>query len=594
MPGRSVTPSAITSASSPMIRSVVATQVSRRALLAGIAGTAALLAIPSPLLGRAIGADPLFRHGIASGDPDAGSVVLWTRVTTQGPAEVLWELSDTPDFATPRKSGRAATDAARDHTVKVLASGLPAGRTFFYRFKLGDAVSPIGRARTLPNGRLDRLGIALASCSNYAFGFFNGYDAIARDPAIDFVLHAGDYIYEHGGKDGWGESVAATIGRSHAPAHEIVSLADYRTRHAQYKTDAGALAMHANHTLLACWDDHESTNNPWTGGAGNHQPETEGDWTARRAASIQAYYEWMPVREPAWTRHPERSRMQFWRAYRFGDLALLHTLETRHTARAEQIDYMKHASSIVDEASAERFRKDVLGAPDRRLLAPELEADLEAALARSVAEKQPWRIIGNPMVIARLHVPDMVKLGVLPDPRPRLASAKTMAELAKLAGDPHVSLAWRGLWNLPDYTDSWSGYPWARDRFYALARRAGAEDLVCLSGDSHSFWANQLVDAAGRPTGIEFGAAGISSPGDFLESGFGETLSRKLDRLYAEHIPEVEWTDNMHQGYVRIEFGRTSGKASFVAVNTVLSPRYTTRVIHEVAFRREGSGVRFA
>jgi alkaline phosphatase D len=570
------------------------TRISRRALLAGMAGTAAMLAVPSPLLGRAPGNDPVFRHGVASGDPDASSVVLWTRVTAEGSVDVAWELSDTPDFKAVRKSGRFITDASRDHTAKVLARGLPAGGTFFYRFRLGTATSPTGRARTLPQGKLDRLGIALASCSNYAFGFFNAYDAIARDPAIDFVLHTGDYIYEYGGKDGWGEKVAATIGRSHAPAHEIVSLSDYRTRHAQYKTDAGSQAMHAQHTLLACWDDHESTNNPWLNGAGNHQPETEGDWATRRAASIQAYYEWMPVREPADTTHPDRSRAQFWRAYSFGDLALLHTLETRHTARAEQIDYMRHASTIVDEASAETFRKDVLGAANRPMLAPELESDLEAALARSVADGQRWRVIGCPMIIARLHVPDMVKLGVLPDPRPRLAAAKSPAELAKLAGDPHVSLAWRGLWNLPDYTDSWSGYPWARERLYDLARRAGASDLVFLSGDSHSFWANQLVDQAGRSTGVEFGTAGISSPGDFIESGFGPEMSRKLDQVYAQHIPEVEWTDNMHQGYVRLEFGRAKGKASFVAVNSILSQQYATSVIHEVAFQREGRTVRFA
>ncbi len=570
------------------------TQISRRALLAGLAGTAAMLAMPSPLLGRALGNDPVFAHGVASGDPDASSVVLWTRVTAEGTANVAWELSDTPDFKAVRMSGRFTTDAARDHTVKVLARGLPAGRTFFYRFRVGGATSPIGRARTLPQGKLDNLGIALASCSNFAFGFFNGYDAIARDPAIDFVLHTGDYIYEYGGKDGWGEKIAATIGRSHAPAHEIVSLADYRTRHAQYKMDAGSQAMHAHHTLLACWDDHESANNPWVNGAGNHQPATEGDWNARRAASIQAYYEWMPVREPADTEHPGRSRAQFWRAYSFGDLALLHTLETRHTARAEQIDYSQHAGKLVDAASAEAFRKDVLGASDRPMLSPALESDLKGALARSVAQEQPWRIIGCPMIIARLHVPDMVKLGVLPDPRPRLAAAKSAAELTKVASDPHVSLAWRGLWNLPDYTDSWSGYPWARERLYDLAREAGANDLVFLSGDSHSFWANQLVDQAGRRTGIEFGTAGISSPGDFIESGFGPAMSRKLDQVYAQHIPEVEWTDNMHQGYVRIEFGRNSGKASFVAVSTILSPKYTTSVIHEVAFKRDAGSVRFA
>ncbi|MEW9856610.1 alkaline phosphatase D family protein [Novosphingobium sp. M1R2S20] len=572
------------------------TAVSRRAILAGLAGTAALMALPARLLAQIAQTDPVFRHGIASGDPDASSVILWTRVTAPDAGQatpVIWELSDTPDFRTLRQSGQFTTDASRDHTVKVLARDLPAGGTFFYRFRVGDAVSPIGQARTLPKGRLDRLGIALASCSNYAFGYFNAYDAIARDPAIDFVLHTGDYIYEYGGPDGWGEKVARTLGRSHEPAHEIVSLADYRTRHAQYKTDAGSRAMHARHTMMACWDDHESANNPWTGGAQNHQPETEGDWAARRAASIQAYYEWMPIREPEQAADPDRSRAQFWRAYTFGDLAMLHTLETRHTARAEQIDYAQHASSIVDGASAERFRKDVLGAPDRPLLSAELETELEAALRQSVNAGQPWRIIGSPMVMARLHVPDVAALGILPDPRPQLAAARSSEELAKLAADPAVSLAWKGLWNLPDYTDSWSGYPWALDRFYALSQRAGAGDLVVLSGDSHSFWANSLVDGSGRPAGLEFGTAGISSPGDFIESGFSPKMSVTLDRAYAEHIPEVVWTDNMHQGYVRMEFGRGSGKASFVAVSTLLSPDYTTQVIREMPFERRNGQVRF-
>lgn len=575
-----------------MSRIVRHAEVSRRALLAGMAGSAAFLALPAPLL--AATTDPVFHHGVASGDPDATSVVLWTRVTAAGAARGTWELSATPSFAQPLKTGGFATDAARDHTVKVLADGLAPGGRYYFRFRLGDAVSPIGRTRTLPQGRLDRLGIALASCSNYAFGFFNAYDAIARDADVDFVLHTGDYIYEYGGKDGWGAEVARTIGRTHDPLHEIVSLADYRARHAQYKTDAGSRAMHANHTLLACWDDHESANNPWTGGAQNHQPDSEGDWATRRAASIQAYFEWMPVREPEWLEHKGRTRAQFWRAYRFGDLALLHTLETRHTGRAKQVEYLDHAAEITDAASARRFRKEVLGAPDRPMLAPELEADLEAELARSVREGQPWRIIGCPMVIARVDVPDLVKLDVLPDPASKLALAKTPEALAKLAQDPAISLAWRGRYNLPDYTDAWGGYPWARERLYQLSRRAGAGDLIFLSGDSHSFWANRLADDAGRPAGIEFGTAGISSPGDFVESGFDEATARALDKAFADHVPEVAWTDNMHQGYVRVEFTREGGLASFVAVDTVLSPDYRTRTVRRVPFARKDGAVELA
>lgn len=556
-----------------------ASPITRRTTLAGLAGTTFLATLPWRAGAHEPKSNAVFRHGVASGDPDRSSVVLWTRVTAQGAQTVRWQLATDQAFDRIVKQGTFATGPERDHTVKLLADGLEPGQTYYYRFQLGDSLSPVGRARTLPEGALDRLGIALASCSNYAFGFFNAYDAIARDADVDFVLHTGDYIYEYGqGPDGWGDDVASTIGRRHEPAHEIVTLADYRTRHAQYKTDSGSQAMHAAHSLLACWDDHESANNPWTGGAQNHQPDTEGDWLTRRAASIQAYFEWMPVREPEWLAQKGRSRMQFWRSYSFGDLATLFTLETRHTARAKQVDYFDYATKIASAEDARHLVEDVIGEPGRTMLAPELEADLSAALEQSVAGKQPWRLIGNPMTIARTNVPDVVGMGLMPAPA---ADARLEAQ----------ALAWKGKWNLPFYPDTWDGYEWARERLYDLSRKAGAGDLVFLSGDSHSFWANQLADASGRPAGVELGTAGISSPGDFMASGFGPELSVKFDKAFADHNPEIVWTDNMHQGYVRLELTRAGGQASFVAVDTVLEPDYRTSVIRRFALDRQDGSV---
>ena len=550
--------------------------LSRRGTLAGMAGSLVLAALPGRGAAVPVSANGLFRHGVASGDPDAVSVVLWTRVTPagtgaaeMGAAEVEWELAADRDFARILRHGRADAGPEQDHTVKVLAEGLAPGGRYFYRFRCGGVTSPIGQTRTLPEGRLDRLGIALASCSNYAFGFFNAYDAIARDPGVEYVLHTGDYIYEYGA-DGWGAETARRLGRVHQPANEIVSLSDYRQRHAQYKTDAGAQAMHAAHPLLACWDDHESANNPWIGGAQNHQDDKEGTWEERRAASIRAYFEWMPVREPGMG----RSRAQFWRSYRFGDLATLHTLETRHTGRAKQIDYQDHAKAITSQAEADAMVRDVIGAPGRAMLSPELEADLAAALRRSVSDAQPWRLIGNPMPIARTRVPDVVGMGLLPDPTGPAGGS----DAAKV-------LAWKGKWNLPFYTDTWDGYDWARERLYDLARAAGASDLVFLTGDSHSFWANRLADAAGRPAGLEIGTAGISSPGDFADSGFGAALGRKLDKAFADHNPEVVWTDNAHQGYVRLDLRRHGGQAVVVAVDTVLRRDYRAFVLKRFAIR---------
>ena len=548
--------------------------ITRRTAIAGLSATAALATLP--VGGQAMArTNRVFRHGVASGDPDATSVVLWTRITASAPQDVSWELADNPGFKPVLRQGSSATGPERDYTVNVVADGLEPGRAYFYRFRAAGVVSPVGQTRTLPVGRVERLGIALASCSNYAFGFFNAYEAIARDPAIDFVLHTGDYIYEYGAA-GWGADIARQLGRVHQPAGEIVSLADYRTRHAQYKTDAGSQAMHAAKPLLACWDDHESTNNPWKGGAQNHQPDQEGDWVARRDASIQAYFEWMPVREPG----PGRTRMQFWRTYVFGDLATLSTLETRHTARALQVDYEPFKKSITSHADAAKLERDVIGAPGRPMLAPELEADLAAAWSRSKELGQPWRLIGNPMPIARTRVPDVVRLDLIPDPA---SQAKPLPAA--------VDLAWKGKWNLPFYPDTWDGYEWARERLYSQARAAGVDDLVFLTGDSHSFWANRLADASGRPIGLELGTAGITSPGDFIESGFDRLTAARLDAAFAEHNPEVIWTDNLHQGYVRLELGRATGRATFVAMSNIRSQRYATRAISQWRLLREGGGL---
>ncbi len=544
---------------------------SRRETLAGLSvSTLALGAHPAAARAKPL---EVFRHGVASGDPDAGSLVLWTRVTASEPVEVEWELAHDAAFLRTVQAGRLWTGPDRDFTVKVLASGLQPGGRYHYRFRALGETSPAGRTRTLPAGRLDRLGLALVSCSNYAFGHFNAYAAISRDAAVDLVLHTGDYIYEYAA-DGWGAETARRLGRLHEPPGETLTLADYRARHAQYKTDAGSRAMLAAKPLLCCWDDHESANNPWTDGAENHQPATEGEWASRREAALQAYYEWMPIRDPA----PGRTRAQFWRTYVFGDLATLCTLETRHTARALQIDYADWRDKVTSRQDAEALERETIGAPGRRLIGPDQEADLAAAWRASVANGQPWRLIGNPMPIARTRVPDVVALGLIPD----------------LSNPAAAVLAWKGRWNLPFYPDTWDGYAWARERFYDSAREAGATDLVFLTGDSHSFWANQLADAQGRAVGVELGTAGVTSPGDFIESGFDRATAARLDGAFADHNPEVLWTDNLHQGYVRVELGRSEGRAVFLSAPELDEPGHRTEVLKTWKMERASTGVRLS
>lgn len=553
------------------------TRINRRQALALLSSTAlstacATQGAPEAMDTSASFTDPdIFRHGVASGDPETTSVVIWTRVSTGSPiVDVTWAIYEDPEGNSLIASGSHQASADSDYTVKVIADGLQPGQTYYYRFEAEGEVSRTGRTRTLPVGALDSLGIALVSCSNYPFGYFNAYDAIAHDPAIDIVLHTGDYIYEYGGPDGWGQETGAVIGRPHNPPHEIITLADYRQRHAQYKQDAGSRAMHAMHPLICCWDDHESANNPWTGGAQNHQPETEGSWEDRRAASIQAYYEWMPIREPK----AGRTRAQFWRSYMFGDLATLLTLETRHTARGKQVDYAEWAPKLNTEEDYEAFRKDVLGDPERHMISPTELTDISEALSSSVAKRQPWRVIGNQIPMARTLVPDVVGLGVLPVP-----------DEASL--EAHKRLAWLGQHALPFYTDTWDGYPAAREVFYDTCKASGASDLLVLTGDSHSFWANHLHDGSGTSMGIELGTSGVTSPGDFVESGFDDETARSLDKAFSDYVPEVVWTDNMHQGYVRVVLQTDVAEASFVAVSTVLKPVYEARSIKNFTIRKD-------
>jgi alkaline phosphatase D len=556
--------------------------VDRRTALGLIAASGAVACATPEQAAPSSAPGTVFRYGVASGDPGADSIVLWTHVTaTGGDVRVQWQLSEDAGFARIVKQDWALARAQGDHTVKVLVTGLAPGRTYFYRFQALEALSVVGRTRTLPVGHVERLGVAVVSCSNYAFGHFNAYDAIAKDPAVDIVLHTGDYIYEYGAGE-WGDDVGEALGRRHQPPHEIVSLSDYRIRHAQYRSDPGAMAMFAMHPFVACWDDHEVTNNPWMNGAQNHQPDTEGDYQVRRAGALQAYYEWLPIRDVGMAGGSDR-REEFWRTYVFGDLATLITLESRHTGRDEQVSYREHFDRIRTAEDRDAFMRDVIGASDRRMISARMEAHLSASLRGSVAAGQPWRLIGNASPIARMLVPSAIATEV--DPTRRRGFSTEAA--------PEPDLLWTARWNLPFYTDTWDGYPVAREALYRLAHDAGAQDLIFLTGDSHSFWMNELFDASGARMGLELGTAGVTSPGDFVESGWDQETALRLDRLFERELPEVVWTDNFNQGYVRLDLTPSAARAVFVAVDTVLTGDYRARTLKQTQIVRTGGNVNY-
>jgi alkaline phosphatase D len=549
-------------------------KISRRHAVIGLSSTLLLpvaCSRPEPEAGPV----EVFVHGVASGDPDRSSVVIWTRVSGfDEPVDVGWQFAADEGFQDIVARGQFTANRDRDHTVKVVVDGLTPGESYFYRFDVDGELSPTGQTKTLPDGHVDRLVIAVASCSNFPFGYFNAYEVIARDPDIDVVAHLGDYIYEYS-ENGYGGETGRRIGRVHEPRHEIISLDDYRTRHAQYKSDAGSKAMHGRHPLIVIWDDHETANNPWMDGAENHQAN-EGNWYARRAAALQAFFEWMPVRDPEPGQPPEK----YWRHYRFGDLASLVTLESRHTGRSEQI-YWGDLTRFESAEEAQAYYRDVIGDESRTLLSSELEAFVAEALAESVAARRRWRVIGNQSVMARVIIPK------LDDPY----FASLRKELGQAGRNTLDNLTRLGEFGVAADLDAWSGYPAARERFFQIAKDAGVHDLLVISGDSHSYWANALYDDQGQSMGVELGTTGITSPRGLLS--LGEEALERYDQLAAAANREVVWTDGRYRGFIRLEIDHERARADYVTVTNIETPEYETRVVYTATIGSEDGELRY-
>lgn len=532
--------------------------VSRRnALLGGLAGVGACAT--QPKLGgfesSTAAANADFSCGVASGDPARESVVLWTRLAhVDGHVAVKAEVSEDESFARVVWSETTETGPSRDHTVKVVASGLTPGKRYAYRFIAGDKISPVGFTKTLPE-TTERVRFAVASCSHYSFGYFNAYDHMARDKDIDAVLHLGDYFYEYG-VDGYGGEMGAQLGRPHDPPHEILTIDDYRRRHRQYKTDASLQSMHAAHAIIPIWDDHETSNDSFQRGAENHQPGTEGSWEARKRAALQAYYEYMPVRDPK----PGRTRDQFYRDYAWGNFLTVTAIETRLTARTKPIDYAEAISELNSADDVERFRRETLADPSRELLGEPQSGFVEQSLTASVESGATWRLLANQVLMARVLAPD-------------LGSYVTEEQIVALEAEfPPVRdfLKWSSL-GLPYNTDAWDGYPAARERFYQSAQAAGANDLIVLTGDTHMFWANDLKTDSGEAMGVEFGTAGITSPGAgslFGDAAFDYSLLLRRDN------EEVRYVDAINNGYTTIELSEDKGRVEFISMDTITSPNY--------------------
>lgn len=551
------------------------TKITRRtALTSGLAVGAASCAPQPQLTPYASVSETLsdiFAHGVASGDPAADSVVIWTRVTLDNApttVTVVWELADDEDFTDMRGKGEATAAASHDWTVKAEPDDLQPGETYYYRFRIGDAYSPVGRTRTLPAGAIDKARFAVISCSNYPFGYFNVYDLIARQDDIDAVLHLGDYLYEYGA-DGYGAETGVRLGREHAPAREIVSLADYRMRHAQYKSDPASQVMHAAHPVIPIWDDHETTNDSWKGGAQNHQPETEGDWEARKRAALQAYYEWMPVREPK--RGPEA----FFRSFSYGDLLTVAAIETRLMARSKPFEHAHILQGMKTPDDIAHFKDNVLQDPTRELLGAAQLDYLDRTLRTSVGAGQPWRLIANQIIMAEVITPDLTSR----------VSEEDLTELEQLWDQARAFVQMSAL-GLPLNFDAWDGYPAARERFYDMVKTAGGDGMIVVTGDTHTWWANDLIARDGKQMGVELGTHSVTSPSPFGGNFLG---GRGADYalLTTRENEGVRYLSGENHGFIKLEVTHDSARAEYMAVDTIESRNYNA--FTKVAFDIEKS-----
>jgi alkaline phosphatase D len=467
--------------------------------------------------------DDVFRHGVASGDPLADAVILWTRVTVPSdvpaPIVVGYSVARDPELSDVVARGRLTTGPELDYTLKVDVTGLEPSAVYYYRFEAFGRRSPVGRTKTLGSGHVEQLTFAVASCSNYPYGYFNAYRLIAERDDLDLVLHLGDYLYEYANAE-FGDGSA--LDRVPDPEHEILTLEDYRRRHAQYKTDPDLQEAHRQHAFITVWDDHETANDSNRSGAQNHQPETEGDWELRKASAIQAYHEWMPIRELV-----SDGFERIYRSFAVGDLADLLMLDTRLIGRDPQVADACDFASLAD--------------PRRTLLGPEQQAWLFDGLQASQARGARWRFLGQQVMFGQL-------LNVLAQPV--------------------------CVFN----TDQWDGYAASRAAVLDLLERQSIDNVIILTGDIHSSWALDVsVDpfdagaydaASGRGSrAVELIAPAVTSPGidDPTQA------AQFAGALLATH-PHIKFVELYRRGYLLVDVTHERVQAEWHHVRTITEP----------------------
>lgn len=494
----------------------------RRAVQAGLVTLGAPVARIAPALAQSapLKSDP-FTLGIASGDPASDGFVIWTRLAPEplhprggmpaAPREVSWEVATDPAMRDVVRSGTAIARIELAHSVHVEVEGLAPARDYFYRFRLPEAESGIGRARTFPaaGAEVAQMRFAHAGCQEWDRGFYTAWRAIAQDQP-DFVFHYGDYIYENAHAT---EAKGVALPRLMPKNFSICfTLPEYRARYALYKTDADLQAAHAACPFLPSFDDHEVMDN-WAGDRDKRDTPPEA-FLFRRAAAFQAWYEHMPVRRTQLPRGPD---VLAYRRLAFGRLADIAVLDTRQYRSKQPCGDGIKACPDADEPS-----RTMMGAQQERWLADGLHGP------RAI-----WQVLAQQVLFAPL-------------------------DWRSLPGVPPSEAPLRSL-------DKWDGATAARERIMQMLGEAKVANTVVLSGDLHKAVALDLKqdwrNPASPSTGVEFLATSISSDGD----GFARYETEAT--LFANN-PHLKHFSNQ-RGYVRHLVTPTRWQADYRVVDKV-------------------------
>ena len=548
-----------------------------------------------------------FAFGVASGDPLADRVILWTHAKVpESVADVplTWDVATDAAFAQIVSKGSVTAAASASFTAKVDATGLAAGSTYFYRFRdATGATSTIGTTRTLPSGGVASVKLAVFSCALYSEGYFHAYDAAAKTDA-QYALHLGDYIYEYGSDPAKYGNSSIPGNRIASPANDIVTMNDYRTRHALYKSDLNLQAAHARMPWITVWDDHEFANNSYVNGAENHNPATQGDWVTRKNIAAKVYHEWMPIRTPDAT-----NPLKIYRRFDFGNVFTLHMLDTRIEGRDRQYDNFGDADGGIARYLAGLTPTSGGVRPDasRQMMSVEQQNWLTSGMNASTAA---WQVLGNQTIMARMWFPASVLTTFTSNPAgaPAAITAFLTAKATLAAAGPGALtptqaalLSTTSNPRLPYNLDSWDGYPAQREAIFQAVKTQGKR-LVTLSGDSHDGWFTNLTTLANEKVGVEFAGTSVSSTG-FEAVGLG-TVGSSIDgsALVPQLgnaaigaglglIDDVSYCDTSRRGYVLVTMTAAQVKAEYVFVSSVKEPTYTASVGKTITVAATASGM---